>query len=233
MSRFGYLGTPMPADASPPAQADAHACLLDALGNRQAAVLSLSAGVLSAMQLATRHPDRVSALLLVVPLVWKPATLADSAPTPSPLAEALLMRLIGSDFVFWSALHVARDQVIKRVLATPPEAVAAASPAERARVNAMANDILPVSARADGLRNESKVASHLQPYDLAALRAPTLVVSAREDGYGTYAIAQYTASRIPGARFIGYERGGHSLVGHNEDMLQHVAQLLATKRTEP
>ena len=29
MSRFGYLRTPLPADASPTAQADAHACLLD------------------------------------------------------------------------------------------------------------------------------------------------------------------------------------------------------------
>src|SRR5262245_30876223 len=32
MSRFGYLRTPLPADASAAAQADAHACLLDALG---------------------------------------------------------------------------------------------------------------------------------------------------------------------------------------------------------
>jgi 2-hydroxy-6-oxonona-2,4-dienedioate hydrolase len=32
MSRFGYLGTPMPADASAAAQADSHVCLLDALG---------------------------------------------------------------------------------------------------------------------------------------------------------------------------------------------------------
>ena len=31
-SRFGYLRTPLPADASAAAQADAHACLLDALG---------------------------------------------------------------------------------------------------------------------------------------------------------------------------------------------------------
>jgi 2-hydroxy-6-oxonona-2,4-dienedioate hydrolase len=30
-SRFGYLGTPLPADASPAAQADAHLRLLDAL----------------------------------------------------------------------------------------------------------------------------------------------------------------------------------------------------------
>jgi 2-hydroxy-6-oxonona-2,4-dienedioate hydrolase len=221
-SRFGYLGTPLPADATPPAQADAHACLLDALGIERAAVLGASAGALSAMQMAIRHPDRVSALVLLVPLAYRPATAADAA--PSPLAEKLLLSLIGSDFVYWSAMHVARGQVIARVLATPPALVAAASPAEQARVNAMIDSILPVSARADGLRNETKIATHLQPYALEAIRAPTLLISARDDGYGTYASAEYTASRIAGARFIGFDQGGHLWVGHDDEVRRAVAE---------
>ena len=52
MSRFGYLGTPLPADASPAAQADAHADLLDALGIARAAIIGASAGAPSAMQFA-------------------------------------------------------------------------------------------------------------------------------------------------------------------------------------
>ena len=44
MSRFGYLRTPMPPDGSAAAQADAHMCLLDALGIRRAAVMGGSAG---------------------------------------------------------------------------------------------------------------------------------------------------------------------------------------------
>ena len=107
------------------------------------------------MQMAIRHPDRVSALVLLVPLAYKPGALADSAPPLSPLVEKMLMRLIGSDFLFWAGLHVARDQLIKVVLATPPELVASASPQERARVNAMLDNILPVSARAEGLRSDS------------------------------------------------------------------------------
>jgi 2-hydroxy-6-oxonona-2,4-dienedioate hydrolase len=226
VSRFGYLRTPLPADASPQAQADAHACLLDALGVRKAAVLGASAGALSAMQVAIRHPDRVTALILAVPIAYKPGTLANSAPPPSPLAERLLLSLIGSDFIYWSALHLARDQVIQRVLATPPEVVAAASPVEQARVNAILNDILPVSARADGLRNETKVTTHLQPYDLEAIRAPTLLISARDDGYGTYASAEYTAGRIANAKFIGFEQGGHLLVGHDDEVRQAIANLV-------
>ena len=64
MSRFGYLRTPMPADASAAAQAEAHVCLLDALGIRRAAVMGGSAGAPSALQMALRHADRVSAMVL-------------------------------------------------------------------------------------------------------------------------------------------------------------------------
>ena len=58
---------------------------------------------------------------LRVPLTHKPPTQADSAPPLPPWVEALMMRLIESDSLFWSALHMARDQVITVVLATPAE----------------------------------------------------------------------------------------------------------------
>ncbi len=133
MSRFGYLRTPMPVDSSAAAQADAHVCLLDALGIERAAVMGGSAGAPSALQMVIRHPDRVSALIMLVPLAYKPPSQADSAPPMPAWVEAAMMRLIGSDFLFWAALHVARDQVIKVVLATPPELLATASLQERAR----------------------------------------------------------------------------------------------------
>ena len=60
-SRFGYLRTPLPQDASPVAQAEAHACLLDALNLRRVAVVGGSMGAPSAMQLCLRHPERCSA----------------------------------------------------------------------------------------------------------------------------------------------------------------------------
>jgi 2-hydroxy-6-oxonona-2,4-dienedioate hydrolase len=227
-SRFGYLGTPLPADASPAVQADAHACLLDILGIRQAAVLGASAGALSAMQMAIRHPERVSALLLLVPLAYRPMPTEQAA--PSPWAERILLSLIGSDFVYWSAMHLARGQLIQRVLATPPEVVAAASPLEQARVNVMIDSILPVSARAEGLRNETRVANTLQPYDLAAIRAPTLLISARDDGYGTYGSAEYTAGHIAGAKFIGFEQGGHLWVGHDDEVRREIIKHVLTHR---
>jgi pimeloyl-ACP methyl ester carboxylesterase len=226
MSRFGYLRTPMPADASAAAQADAHVCLLDALGIGRAAVMGGSAGAPSALQMALRHPDRVSALVLLVPLAYKPPTLSDSAPPMPAWVEATMMRLIGSDFLFWTAIHVAREQVIKLVLATPPELLTSASAGERARVNAMLGNILPVSNRAEGLRSDSSVGKHLAPSPLESVHVPTLIVSARDDRYGTYAGAQYTASRIAGAKFIGFEQGGHTWVGHDDEVMAEVVKLL-------
>jgi pimeloyl-ACP methyl ester carboxylesterase len=228
MSRFGYLRTPRPADASPEAQADAHICLLGALGIARAAVMGVSAGGPSAMQTAIRHPDRVSALVLVVPIAYKPGTVANSAPPVSDRKDALLLRVLGSDFLFWTALHVARDPLLRHVLATPPGQVAAASEQERARVNDLAERILPVSIRAAGLRDDTRLGKRLGPYALETIRVPTLVVSARDDGFGTYAAAQYTASRIPGARFIGFDDGGHMLVGHDAEVQAEVLKLLVT-----
>ena len=226
MSRFGYLRTPMPADASAAAQADAHACLLDALGIQKAAVVGGSAGAPSALQMAIRHPDRVSALVLLVPLAYKPSTQADSAAPMPAWVESTMMRLIGSDFLFWAALKVAREQVIKVVLATPPELLTSATSPERARVNAMVDNILPVSIRAEGLKSDTAVGKHLAPAPLESIRAPTLVISARDDRYGTYASAQYTASRISGAKFIGFNEGGHTWVGHDEEVMSEIVKLV-------
>jgi 2-hydroxy-6-oxonona-2,4-dienedioate hydrolase len=227
MSRFGYLRTPRPADASPEAQADAHACLLDAMGIARAAVMGVSAGAASALQTALRHPDRVSALVLVVPIAWKPGSVADSAPPLSDDKDEWLLRLLGSDALYWAGLRLARDQVFRHVLATPPELIHAASDDERARVNALAERVLPVSSRRLGLRDDTRLGKRLRPAALETVRAPTLVVSARDDGFGTYAGAEYSAGRIPGARFVGYDSGGHLLVGREAAVQVEIVKLLA------
>jgi 2-hydroxy-6-oxonona-2,4-dienedioate hydrolase len=228
MSRFGYLRTPRPIDASPEAQADAHACLLDTLEIAKAAVMGVSAGGPSALQMAIRHPERVSALILVVPIAYKPDTVANSAPPISDDEDSLLLRLLGSDFLFWTVLRMAPDSLVRHVLATPPEQVARASVSERDRVNDMAERILPVSVRASGLRDDTRLGKIIRPYALETIQAPTLVASARDDGFGTFAGAQYTASRIPRAKFIGFENGGHLLVGHDDEIQAEIVKLLVT-----
>lgn len=231
MSRFGYLGTPMPHDASALAQARAHVCLLDALRIQSGAVMGGSAGAPSALQMAILYSERVSALILIAPLAYKPPIQANSIKPMAPWVENIMLEVVGSDFLFWAATHIAPDLVIKTVLATPPTLLTSASVSEKARIDAMINNILPVSARIEGLRSDSAVGKALGPSPLGRVRAPTLIIAAKDDGYGTYASALFTAKGITGARFLGFETGGHTWVGHNDEVMKAVASLLVPPTT--
>ena len=226
VSRFGYLRTPLPADASAEVQADAHACLLDALGIDRAAVFGVSAGGPSTIQFCLRHPDRCSAMILMVPLAY-PIQAADRLPSS---AQFFLERVTQSDFLMWAGSRVVRTKMVETVLGTPAEDVRVASEAERRRVYTMLDQILPVSSRARGLMNEGAIARALRPLPLDRISAPSLITSVANDGYGTYAGALYTAEHVPGARFIGYLRGGHMLVGHEDEFAAETLRFLDALR---
>ncbi len=229
-SRFGYLRTPLPSDGSPGAQADAHAALLDALAIDRAAVVGVSAGAPSAMQLALRHPGRVSALVLLVPAAY-PARVARTARggMPERLSRSAVLVLdaaLRSDFLFWLLCRAARRTTARAVFATRPEVLAAASPEERARAERVMANLLPVSRRRPGLRNDAAVTGSLPRYEIERIATPTLVASVEDDLFGTWEGARYTAERVPGARFLGFASGGHLWVGHHRELADEVVRFL-------
>lgn len=226
MSRFGYLRTPLPADASAPAQADAHACLLDALNIRRAAVIGASAGAPSSMQFALRHPKRTAALVLLVPAAYVPRP-GGAPPMQTPAGNKFLFdTVLQSDFLFWAAPRFARQTVIRTIFATPPAVVENASADERARVAQVIERILPISPRRLGLLNDTAVTSSLPRYELERIAVPTLIMSVADDLYGTFDGARYSAEHIPRARFIGYPSGGHLWVGHHKEVMSEIASFL-------
>ncbi len=230
MSRFGYLGTTLPADASPQAQADAHAALLESLGIAKAAVIGASAGAPSAIQFALRHPAKCGALVLVVPLTYAPQRAGAPAPPPPRTLPVLLATALRFDFLFWLAARFARRVVIGTILATPPEVVDGAEVEERHRVQRMIDSILPVSERRRGLLNDGTIAGSLTCYELERVAVPTLVVSVADDRFDTYPGALFTAESIPGARFVGYPSGGHVWVGNHRDLIVKIAAFLLEAR---
>lgn len=224
-SRFGYLGTPLPADASPEAQADAYVRVLDALQLETVPVVGVSAGAPSAMQFVLRHPERCSALALIVPLAYSPAGIIAARATRS--YETLLNFILQSDFLFWSATKLAHGALLKTVLGTPVDVYEKATPAERRRVNALLNSMFPISRRAAGILNEGVVVSNLTRYALEDIHVPTLVISAADCLYGTYEPARHTAQHIPGAKFIGFAEGGHLLVGDETEVRSEIELFLS------
>lgn len=226
MSRFGYLRTPLPKNASAQTQADAHATLLDALDIKQVAVVGISAGAPSAMQFALRHPQRTKALVLLVPAAYVPRLGGAPSLTASPLTALFSFTALRSDFLFWSATKLAHDAVIRAILATPPELVKNASADEQARIQRVLDLILPVSARRRGLIKDANICSTLPRYELEQIAAPTLAISFEDDLFGTSDGARYSAQHIPGARFIGYPSGGHLWVGHQNDVVAQITSFL-------
>lgn len=221
-SRFGYLRSLMPADASGEHQADHLAGLLAALCLDDAAVMGVSAGAISALHFAVRHPRRTRALVLVVPAVYRPDP---TVPMPG-WALRLLDLTLSADLPFRLLARLAPQVARRLVLATPPEAYAAAPADEQRRADAMLAMIQPLSRRRLGLLNDSRLTTGAARVALETIRAPTLCISARDDGFGTYESARYCAQHIPGARFLGFDSGGHLLLGHRAEVVAAVQALL-------
>ena len=226
ISRFGYLRTPLPVDASAAAQADAYVCLLDALGIQRTAIAAASAGAPSSIQFALRHPKRISKLVLLVPATYVPRP--GGAPSITvPRGSTFLMDMsLRSDFLFWFPLRFARSTMIRSVLATPPALLENAGSEEQERMRQILDRILPVSERRLGLTNDFAIIAALKRYDLERINTPTLTISFANDLLGTYEAARYTAEQIRGARFLGYPSGGHLWVGHNKEVFSEVIAFL-------
>lgn len=228
-SRFGYLGTPSPKDVSAAAQADAHAALLDHLGIDKAIVMGVSAGAPSAIELAVRHPQRVRALILVVPRAFDPANQVGADRTlPNRAVIAMFER--SADLPYWISTKIAREPLV-RFFGVDPSLEAKAPAEEREKITAIISDMLPLSARVEGIRNDT--ASNVDESRLEDVKAPTLVISAEDDLYHTLPGAKYTAEHIADAQLQVFETGGHLLISREPDVRTAIAAFLEDKLGMP
>lgn len=221
-SRFGYLRTPIPSNASDAVQADAHAALLASLGVSAAIVVGVSAGARSAIELAIRHPLRVAALILIVPATYTPTSPVNIEGSRASRFAFWLVN-IGADFIWWLVGKLA-PSVLIRFLGVQPELVAAAREAERDRVTSIVKAIEPLSLRFAGINIDSTPDLHRLP--LERIAAPTLIISARDDLFNTLPAAEFAASVIPDATLHVFDTGGHLLVGRGQETREAVRAFL-------
>jgi pimeloyl-ACP methyl ester carboxylesterase len=218
-SRFGYLRSDFPSDPSLANQADAFVSMLDHLGIDRLTVIGGSAGALSATAFAIRHPDRCTALILLVPA----ANVSGQDPVEmSALQERAVRALLNSDFIYWSALKTAPETLIGTLLATDPSLLATVSSAERARAFAILSDMMPIQARTRGMLNDARQAGQPTELDLARLRMPVLIISAEDDRFGTAATARAIAEAVPQAELTILPDGGHIWLGHDDEVADRI-----------
>lgn len=222
-SRFGYLRSAFPEDASPARQADVYVELLDHLRIDRVPVVGGSAGALSAAEFALRHPDRCSHLGLLVP--------ASNLTNRDPVEFTALQRLavgavLGSDAVFWALSRLAPGQMLRTLLATDPALLEAAGEEERQRAAAILDQIFPISRKLDGLRADGFWAGTPSRTAHERIAVPTLILSCEDDLFGTAATARLLAARIPGAELTLHPTGGHIWLGHDADFATRIAEFI-------
>lgn len=209
-SRFGYLGAPVPEEPGIPAQADAYACLLDALGIRRAVVIGYSAGGPSALQFAIRHPERTTRLMMLAAISMRPPLTPEEQRT-----EGSINRMVASDFLYWAAIRATPSKVL--ALLGVKESVQASLPAEELRIaRRVLWEMLPMRPRLPGIDLDQALEMPNDP--LCRITCPVLVAHARDDTLVTIDYGLHTARSIPGAQWAPFETGGHFLAGHYREL---------------
>jgi pimeloyl-ACP methyl ester carboxylesterase len=216
-SRFGYLGSSMPPNPTPAAQADAFAALLDTLNIDQIDVIGLSAGATSALQLALRHPRRVKHLAILV---------GNLPGSPTAVIQPSWARF-QRQFVMW-ALRTFAPATMVRMVAAVPKGFAMTS-ADARFVAEFIDSLFPVSPAGfifDAFMSNADV----NDYNLEAISVPTLIAHTKDDQLASHEASQRAAERIPGARFVSLESGGHLMLGQQKKGRDELADFFAERR---
>jgi pimeloyl-ACP methyl ester carboxylesterase len=87
----------------------------------------------------------------------------------------------------------------------------------------------PVGPRAEGVIFGFFTSNpDVSGYDLGAIKVPTLIIHSKDDPLTSYDTAQRAAIRIPGARLVSAEQGGHLGLGQQTVTSRELAAFLGT-----
>ena len=206
-SRFGYLRTPIPEDASFESQADSVAVLLDYLHIEKAAVVGLSIGGPSAILFALRHPNRCAALVL--------QSAISKTTAKRPISDWFYNIIFSSDFIYWIVSNTFKKTLYKK-FGVDPSVVESLAQDEKKWAEKALHIFHPASKRLPGIRNDQKATISDKQYDLYKINIPTLILHASDDLLVDYDFAKYAHEHIPNSELITFPSGGHVLLGHPE-----------------
>ncbi len=217
-SRFGYLRSTFRAGATFDDQAHAYAYLLDQLGIRKVAVVTLSHGGPSALLFAALHPERVSSLTLI-----SAGIAASTDPNQSQANQKgdMLKTIFQHDFLYWTISRVFKAQLME-LMGADKQVIASLTPPQRDLVVQIIDFMNPVAPRSAGTAFDNQAA--MPNERIAAIRAPTLIFHATDDGLQLYRNAEYAEAHIPGAKLVRFARGGHLVICIEQQAIRAMTQ---------
>ena len=216
-SRFGYLRTPVPEDASFESQADAHAALLDYLNVEKAAIIGLSVGGPSAILFALRYPNRCAALVL--------QSAISKTTSKRPISDWFYNIIFSSDFLYWVVANMFKNNLVNK-FGVDPAVLKSLTEDEKKWANEILHIFHPASRKYPGIRNDQRATISDKQYDLDRINLPTLILHALDDRLVDYEFATYAHTHIPDSELIKFQSGGHMLLGQHQQCREVVASFL-------
>ncbi|MEN6560148.1 MAG: alpha/beta hydrolase [Acidobacteriota bacterium] len=211
VSRFGYLRSSIPANASSRLQAAAYRELADHLGIDKVFVFGNSGGGPSAMWFAVDYPERTKGLILLSSAV-PGARIASTPP--------LVFRY---DFAYWLAVKMLPGTLIRIFV---PEGFLLTREEKDFLVANVFEHALPISERSEGIMFDNRISTPtVGEIPFERITAPTLILHAADDPAPPIEGARQVARRIPNSRLVVLD-GGHFLLRHGPEILSRTGEFV-------
>jgi len=215
VSRFGYLRSPIPEDASMKAQAALYTALLNHLKIYRVVVVGGSNGGPSALQFAHNHADRCATLILLS------ARSMFRAPGDKDMFYIKIIHLIQqSDFVYW-LFAKSFQSLILELMGVPTGVYKNFTPEQKELAQEMLNIMLPMSQRYKGTIHDGEMILP-DSVSMSEISVPTLIIHAKDDALVSYGHAEYAHKSIEQSKLILFETGGHALLSQMDKVREYV-----------
>lgn len=219
VSRYGYLRSPIPENASLKAQAALYKDLLDHLNIQKVIVVGGSAGGPSATQFANDYPERTSALILIS------AVSEASVPDDKPAFYVGIIHLIQqSDYAYWLVAKFMQPAILN-LMGVPADVYSKFTPTQRQMAQEMLDTMHPMTERYRGTMKDGEMIQR-ETVSTDNISAPTLILHAKDDALVSYHHAERTHEAIKRSRLISFDTGGHGLLSQMNAVRQDVKEFL-------
>ncbi len=219
VSRYGYLRTPIPQNASIKTQAALYKDLLDHLRIQKVIVFGISAGGPSAMQFANDHPERTSALILLS------AVSQASVPGDKPAFYIGIIHLIQrSDYGYWLMSQLLQPMILN-LMGLPSYVYAKFTTAQKQLAQGMLDTMHPMSQRFQGTVNDGEMLQRCA-VSTGNVSAPALILHAQDDTLVSYQHAENAREAIKRSRLSSFATAGHGLLREMNAVRQEVRAFL-------
>ena len=212
VSRFGYLNTPLSQNPTPDNQAALYRGLLDKLGIDKVHIVAVSDGGPSGLKFSLNYPERVKSLTMI-------CAKSKTPPKLTLVQSAVFGTIFENNFLFWMITKYIQSDLMN-VLGVSKEVQEKMTEDEIQMAREFFSIMNPISLRKKGIYNANVQFVELSPkdYPIWKIKAPTLVIHAKDDTLQPFYYAEYTHAKIPNSTLLSFKEGGHMFFTHHEEI---------------